>query len=143
MSESLCAEVPGLLALTCNLPIVVGYSRRIENRFFFEIGATRIIFPHEWADKEDPLKWVTAEYTRAIETFVREDPSQYWWLHRRWKTQPKASRRETVARASGRTEPQAPIITASPERSREGTRRPRPAPRPHLDDQRGVEAGRL
>jgi KDO2-lipid IV(A) lauroyltransferase len=79
----------GLLALTKNMPVVVGYSRRVDSRFFFEIGINRIIFPEEWADKDDPLKWVTAEYTRAIEEFVREDPSQYWWLHRRWKRRPK------------------------------------------------------
>jgi len=79
----------GLLAITSQLPIVVGYSRRIGNRFFFEIGVNRIIMPEEWADKEDPLKWVTAEYTKAIEDFVREDPTQYWWLHRRWKNRPK------------------------------------------------------
>jgi KDO2-lipid IV(A) lauroyltransferase len=79
----------GLLAITNNLPIVIGYARRIDNRFFFEMGANRIIMPTEWADKDDPLKWVTAEYTKAIEDFVREDPTQYWWLHRRWKHQPK------------------------------------------------------
>ncbi|MHC4618145.1 MAG: lysophospholipid acyltransferase family protein [Planctomycetota bacterium] len=79
----------GLLAITNNIPIGVGYSRRLDNRFFFEIGVNRIIFPEEWADKEDPLRWVTAEYTRAIEDFVREDPTQYWWLHRRWKHRPK------------------------------------------------------
>jgi len=81
----------GLLALTNNIPIVIGYGRRIENRFFFEIGVKRIIFPDEWADKKDPLLWVTAEYTKAIEQFVRDDPTQYWWLHRRWKHQPKES----------------------------------------------------
>jgi KDO2-lipid IV(A) lauroyltransferase len=86
----------GLLAITCNLPIVVGYSRRVGNRFFFEIGVNRIIFPHEWADKGDPLKWVTAEYTKAVEAFVREDPTQYWWLHRRWKTRPKEERQEAA-----------------------------------------------
>ena len=79
----------GLIAITNNIPIVVGYSRRIGNRFYFELGVNRIIFPEEWADKEDPLKWITAEYTKAIENFVREDPSQYWWLHRRWKHRPK------------------------------------------------------
>ena len=79
----------GLLAITNNIPIAVAYSRRVENRFFFEIGVKRIIFPEEWADKDDPLKWVTAEYTKAIEEFIREDPSQYWWLHRRWKHRPK------------------------------------------------------
>jgi len=82
----------GLLAITQNMPIVVGYSRRVDNRFYFEIGINRIIFPGEWAGKDDPLKWVTAEYTKAIEEFVREDPSQYWWLHRRWKRRPKEER---------------------------------------------------
>lgn len=81
----------GLIAATNNIPIVVGYSRRIGNRFFFELGVERIIFPEEWADKEDPLEWITAEYTKAIENFIREDPTQYWWLHRRWKHQPKAA----------------------------------------------------
>jgi len=84
----------GLLAITKNMPIIVGYSRRVDNRFFFEIGINRIIFPAEWADKDDPLKWVTAEYTKAIEEFVREDPTQYWWLHRRWKHRPKEERKE-------------------------------------------------
>jgi len=86
----------GLLAITNNIPIGVGYSRRIDNRFFFEIGVNRIIFPQEWAGKEDPLEWVTAEYTKAIEKFVREDPSQYWWLHRRWKHRPKEEQTQSV-----------------------------------------------
>jgi len=79
----------GLLAITNNMPIGIAYSRRVDSRFYFEIGIKRIIFPKEWADKQDPLTWVTAEYTKTIEEFIREDPSQYWWLHRRWKHQPK------------------------------------------------------
>jgi KDO2-lipid IV(A) lauroyltransferase len=81
-----------LLAITNEIPICVGYSRRLANRFFFEIGVQRIIFPREWADKDDPLEWITAQYTKAIEECVRQDPSQYWWLHRRWKHQPKQKR---------------------------------------------------
>jgi KDO2-lipid IV(A) lauroyltransferase len=79
----------GLLAITHNIPIVVGFSRRIDNRFQFEIVVNRIIFPEEWENKSNPLEWITAEYTSAIEDFIREDPSQYWWLHRRWKHRPK------------------------------------------------------
>jgi KDO2-lipid IV(A) lauroyltransferase len=78
----------GLLAITNNIPIAVGYSRRLNNRFYFEIGINRIIFPEEWIGQDDPLTWITAEYTKAIEEFVRQDPSQYWWLHRRWKHRP-------------------------------------------------------
>ena len=85
----------GLLAITNNIPIVVGYSRRTGNRFYFELGANRYITPDEWADKDDPLTWLTAEYTKAIEDFVREDPTQYWWLHRRWKHRPKEERQKT------------------------------------------------
>jgi len=84
----------GLLAVTRNIPIAVGYSRRVGNRFHFEIGLNRLIWPEEWADREDPLRWVTAEYTKAIEEFVREDPTQYWWLHRRWKHRPRGQKQE-------------------------------------------------
>jgi KDO2-lipid IV(A) lauroyltransferase len=87
----------GLLALTNNTPICIGFSRRVENRFFFEIYNNRIIMPEEWKDKDDPLKWITEEYTKAIEDFVREDPSQYWWLHRRWKHRPKEELQKTDA----------------------------------------------
>lgn len=81
-----------LLAATREMPIVVGYARRVGNRFFFEVGVTRILYPEEWADQDDPLQWITAEYTKAIEQFVREDPTQYWWVHRRWKTRPREER---------------------------------------------------
>jgi len=87
----------GLLAITNNIPIGIGYCRRIGNRFFFEIGVNRIIFPHEWADKEDPLLWVTAQYTKAIEQFIRQDPTQYWWLHRRWKHRPRNERKSLIS----------------------------------------------
>jgi len=89
----------GLLAITYNLPIAVGCTRRVGNRFFFDYVLSRIIFPQEWADKEDPLTWVSAAYTKAIEDFVRQDPTQYWWLHRRWKTRPKEERQAAEAAA--------------------------------------------
>lgn len=82
----------GLLAMHYNLPIVIGGCRQRYKQFFFEMEPTRIIYPHEWADKPDPLRWVTQEYTKGIEDCIRKDPAQYWWLHRRWKTRPKEER---------------------------------------------------
>jgi len=49
----------------------LSYDRRRHKQFFFEMDAARIIDPHEWADKPDPLRWVTQEYTRAIEDWKR------------------------------------------------------------------------
>ena len=84
----------GLLAIQYNLPIGVGVSRRIGNRFFFEIEVERLIMPEEWKDKEDPLLWITQEYTKAFEDSIRKDPTQYWWIHHRWKTRPKDERQQ-------------------------------------------------
>ena len=83
----------GLLAMQYNIPIVVGGCQRVDNRFFFRIEVNRIILPAEWADKPDPLRWITQEYTSALEEFIRKDPTQYWWVHRRWKTRPKEERK--------------------------------------------------
>ena len=83
-----------LLAMQYDLPVGVGYSRRRDNDFFFEIAVNRVIMPNEWKDKDSPLYWITQEYTRYIEEFIREDPSQYWWLHRRWKHRPKEERKK-------------------------------------------------
>ncbi|MBN1817292.1 MAG: hypothetical protein JW828_08015 [Sedimentisphaerales bacterium] len=83
-----------LLAMQYNMPIGVGFSRRRGNDFFFEIGIQRIIWPQEWQDQDDPLTWITQEYTRSMEEFIRDDPGQYWWLHRRWKTRPREERKE-------------------------------------------------
>jgi KDO2-lipid IV(A) lauroyltransferase len=79
----------GLLAMQYEVPVVIGYARRIDGRFKFRIGTQDIIYPKDWKDQADPLLYITQRYTRAIEDFVSADPSQYLWLHRRWKSRPK------------------------------------------------------
>lgn len=87
----------GLLAMQHSVPIMVGYARRLSPRFQYEVGVNRIIRPEEWADRPEPLLWITQEYTRAIEDLVREAPEQYLWIHRRWKSRPKEEKRTSVA----------------------------------------------
>src|SRR5438128_1208928 len=79
----------GLLAMEYNIPVAVGYARRVNDRFQVEVGVQDIIRPQDWANEPDPLGYITQRYTKAIEDFVRKDPGQYWWVHRRWKTRPK------------------------------------------------------
>jgi KDO2-lipid IV(A) lauroyltransferase len=81
-----------LLAIRYNVPIVVGYGKRLSDRFEFEIGVQRIIYPAEWQDKEDQPLWVTQEFTRALEDMVRLAPEQYLWVHRRWKHRPDGTK---------------------------------------------------
>ena len=79
----------GLLAMSTESPIVVAYARRRGNHARYVVGINRVIHPYEWQQQEHPLRWITQEYTKAIEKFVREEPDQYLWIHRRWKSQPR------------------------------------------------------
>ena len=79
----------GLMAMQYEAPIAVICCRRLDRRFNFEIFNQRLIEPSEWADKDDPLRWITQEYTTALEEAVRTQPDQYFWVHRRWKHTPR------------------------------------------------------
>ncbi|MCH8966965.1 MAG: lysophospholipid acyltransferase family protein [Planctomycetes bacterium] len=105
----------GLLAMATEAPIVVGYARRLGHAARYEIGVQRIIYPQEWAQQDDPLRWITQTYTAAIEAFVREQPDQYLWIHRRLKSRPKGERK--------------PVSTGAQERAQQ----PKPAGEPSLD----------
>lgn len=78
-----------LMAIRYNAPVIVGYGRRIGFDFRFEMGLERIIYPQDWADKDDPLRWITQEFTAGLEQIIRKTPEQYLWAHRRWKHRPK------------------------------------------------------
>lgn len=88
-----------LLAMATESPIIVGYVRRVGLGFRYEARVERIIRPAEWRDQADPVRWITQEYTAAIESFVRRAPEQYLWLHRRWKSRPRHESEEIAAAA--------------------------------------------
>ena len=72
-----------------NVPIVAGGAMRMGDRYKYRLHFADLIRPEEWADQPDPLFYITARYTRAIEHTVRSAPEQYLWIHRRWKSRPK------------------------------------------------------
>ncbi len=82
-------KIIALMAMQYNVPVIVGYGKRLRESYSFEIGIQRVISPSEWAGKEDPLMWITQEFTTALEQIIREAPEQYLWVHRRWKHRPK------------------------------------------------------
>ncbi len=78
-----------LLAIRFDAPVMVGFGRRLDEEYHFAMGVRRVIHPREWADKDDPMTWLTQEYTRALEDVIRTAPEQYLWTHRRWKHRPR------------------------------------------------------
>ena len=45
----------------------------------------------EAADEEAKVRVLTEAYVAWLERRISEDPYQYLWLHRRWKTRPSGS----------------------------------------------------
>ena len=79
----------GLIAMQFDVPVVIGYARRHPEKFQFTVGVQDIIYPPDWKSQDDPLRYITQRYTKALEDVVRKEPGQYLWVHRRWKTRPK------------------------------------------------------
>lgn len=54
------------------------------------------IYPRESPDgnptSPEVVREIVQEYTAALESVIRRYPGQYFWFHRRWKTQPKKPR---------------------------------------------------
>ncbi|MFM8271623.1 MAG: lysophospholipid acyltransferase family protein, partial [Gemmata sp.] len=57
---------------------------------FYAVRCVDVIDPNEYAAEPNAVKLITARYTAALEALIRQHPEQYFWLHRRWKTRPKA-----------------------------------------------------
>ncbi|GAO31424.1 lipid A biosynthesis lauroyl acyltransferase [Geofilum rubicundum JCM 15548] len=75
------------LAMESQSPVLPMFMRRLPNnqhRF-------TILPPIPWKDtgsEATDLLENTKEYTKVIESVIREDPEQWVWMHERWKTTP-------------------------------------------------------
>jgi KDO2-lipid IV(A) lauroyltransferase len=88
-----------LLAIEHQAPVFVGVARRIGPGFRYELRCEDVIEPGELSGTADDVRLLTQRYTSALERLIRQDPTQYLWLHRRWKHQPKVRANQPVASA--------------------------------------------
>jgi KDO2-lipid IV(A) lauroyltransferase len=83
---------PVRLARRFGVPILMGFARREPD------GRLRIEFlpsfrvPGE-GDEAEILRLFTARWSGILEQQVRACPEQWFWMHRRWKTEPRAAAR--------------------------------------------------
>lgn len=95
-----------LLALEYDAIIIVAYSIRSDDDFNatpwvkFEVGCETLIDPRT-ITSGDPVGEITRQYTQALERAIRRAPEQYFWVHRRWKSQPKAKKKDQAQRMAG------------------------------------------
>lgn len=72
---------PAVLALRYGSPIV-------PLNIFRENGRLYLRFTPPIEPEGHTVESLTAECNRRLEEFIRQHPEQWFWLHRRWKTQP-------------------------------------------------------
>jgi Kdo2-lipid IVA lauroyltransferase/acyltransferase len=75
---------PAFLHIKTKTPIVVGVSRRIDNKLHFEYLMKGPFKINEKLPEKDQIKDICQQFTTAIEEIVRDYPDQWVWCHRRW-----------------------------------------------------------
>ena len=79
------ASTPGgaaQLAIKYGAPIVVTMSIRTA------CGRYKSIFREVEVRENDTVEELTQRFTTIMEEVIRQNPEQYFWMHRRWKTRP-------------------------------------------------------
>ena len=78
---------PALLAYKIQSPIVpMAIARERDNKYKIIVKEPiELTFSD---DKEKDIIQTTQEYTKVLESVIREYPSQWLWMHDRWKSKP-------------------------------------------------------
>lgn len=84
------ATGPAVFALRSGAPVMCGFARRTEEGRF-----KAVIYPpldvSITGNEEEDIHRLTQLLTKAIEDEIRKDPSQWLWLHDRWKRASEAT----------------------------------------------------
>jgi Kdo2-lipid IVA lauroyltransferase/acyltransferase len=79
---------PGVLALRSEAPVVFVDARRLPgSRARYHIRFSPLSYDRT-GDLEEDVRRLTQAYMGRLEAAVREEPAQYFWFHKRWKTRP-------------------------------------------------------
>lgn len=83
---------PALFSFKTGLPLLPVFDVRTG------ISTHKVIFfppiypSQSEPEREEAIRDIIEKYTRILEDVIRKYPGQYFWFHRRWKTQPREPR---------------------------------------------------
>jgi KDO2-lipid IV(A) lauroyltransferase len=86
-----------LLALEYRVVLVVGGMPKVGEDLRYDVEIEDVIFPEEYESRLDAVRAITQRFTSGLERVVRRHPTQYFWLHRRWKHQPQPRKGKKAA----------------------------------------------
>lgn len=88
-----------LMAIEFDAVMVVTGVPRVGGPLDYQVVCEDVIDPRDYAGRPDAVRAITQRYHAALERLIRRHPEQYFWLHRRWKSQPAAKKAKTLAAA--------------------------------------------
>ena len=77
---------PAVFMKLLDLPLLNIFIVR-QDIFKHKILVKDILYFPQDKDKEEAIKEITEKHTKILEEVIREYPEQYFWFHKRWKTQ--------------------------------------------------------
>ncbi len=80
---------PGFLACRMQAPILPVFMVRDENGLTHTCHVEEPIMPPPGPPTEEGIERLTRAYTEALERYVRKYPSQWMWMHDRWRQRPE------------------------------------------------------
>ncbi len=95
-----CHKALALFTLTSGAPMIVMYCRRLKEPLKFEIDALGIADPQIGLGHLADVRSLTQWYNDRLGEIIRQEPEQYWWVHRRWKEKPVRQTRAIRAKAA-------------------------------------------
>ena len=90
--------VPASLARSCNVPIVLGRVVR-KKGVHFRIVAQAVEVPVT-DDRQADIEVATARIHAIFESWIREHPEQWMWIHKKWAPPGKTSAQKQARRAA-------------------------------------------
>lgn len=97
---------PASLAMASGAPLLPAFMVWNEERRRYQVLTDEPMEIDLSGDKKEVLLRATEAWTRVFERYIREYPSQWAWIHRRWRTTPQRlmeRRKRRKGRALSRT----------------------------------------
>ena len=77
-------DSPAVLHLKTGAPLFLVVTRRLDNKFHFELLIKGPIEIKTTGNKQADIKLLTEKINKEFEEIIRECPEQWLWPHRRW-----------------------------------------------------------
>jgi KDO2-lipid IV(A) lauroyltransferase len=97
---------PATLAIRLGLPLYLGVCLRRAGGAGFDVHLERLEPPDAALPRAERVRGLLLALNGALERWIRKEPAQYNWAHRRWKTRPP----------DGREDPARPFYAREPVR---------------------------